>query len=186
MGKNNNNASCWQYIKSDLCRYTDSSSFNTLLRQFLLNRSFKYSFWLRLAKHPNLPLRLFARLMHRRLSGRYLIQIPVTTQIGFGLYLGHHMCIVVNETAILGNNVNLSQFTTIGAIEGRAAEIGDNVYIGPGVCVVENVKIGNNATVGAGSVVTRDVPENATVAGVPAAILHFDRPGRYVNQRWPV
>lgn len=184
MSKPNSQISCWQYIKSDLRRYTESESLAGLLRQLMFNRSFKYSFWLRLAKHSNALLRLIARLMHRRLSGRYLIQIPVTTQIGFGLYLGHHMCVVVNETAIIGNNVNLSQFTTIGSIEGNAAVIGDNVYIGPGVCVVENVHIGNNVTVGAGSVVTRDVPENATVAGVPARVLHFDRPGRYVNHRW--
>ena len=69
----------------------------------------------------------------------------------------------MNPTTIIGNNVNLSQFTTIGANGGKqAAYIGDNVYIGPNVCIIDNVKIGNNATIGAGSVVTKDIPENAT------------------------
>jgi len=81
--------------------------------------------------------------------------------------------------------VNLSQFTTIGANGGRqAAEIGDNVYIGPNVCIIEYVKIGNNATIGAGSVVTKDIPENATAAGNYAKVLSTNHPGSSVNRRW--
>jgi serine O-acetyltransferase len=94
------------------------------------------------------------------------------------------MCIVINETAVIGNNVNISQFTTIGSNDGRAAIIGDNVYIGPSVCIVEHLEIGNNSSIGAGSVVTKDVPENATVAGVPAKVLNFNSPARYIKNRW--
>ncbi len=65
------------------------------------------------------------------------------------------------------------------------ATIGDNVYIGPQVCIVENVKIHDNATIGAGAIVTKDVPANATVAGVPAKVLNYNNPGRYVNRRYP-
>ena len=78
---------------------------------------------------------------------------------------------MINGTAIIGNNVNLSQFTTIGSNRDKAAYIGDNVYIGPSVCIVENVCIGNCANIGAGAVVVKDVPQNATVAGVPAVIV---------------
>lgn len=69
--------------------------------------------------------------------------------------------------------------------EGRAAVIGDNVYIGPNTCIVEDVNIGNNATIGAGSVVTKDIPSNATAAGNYAKVLNFNNPGRYVENRWP-
>ena len=55
---------------------------------------------------------------------------------------------IINPTAVIGNNCNLSQFVTIGAIDGNAAEIGDNVYIGPNCCLIENVRIGNNVTIG--------------------------------------
>ena len=68
--------------------------------------------------------------------------------------------IIVNSSAKIGNNCNLSQFTTIGSNHGKAAQIGDNVYIGPGVCIVEDVVIGNNVTIGAGSVVTKDIPRD--------------------------
>ena len=104
--------------------------------------------------------------------------------LGYGLYIGHNGPVIVNPTAKIGNNCNLSQFTTIGSNRGPAAEIGDNVYIGPSVCIVENVKIGNNVTIGAGSVVTKDLPENATVAGNYAKVLNYNNPGRYVNKRW--
>lgn len=48
------------------------------------------------------------------------------------------------------------------------------------VCIVEGVKIGNNVTIGAGSVVTKDIPDNATVAGVPAKVLNYNNPARYI------
>lgn len=112
------------------------------------------------------------------------IWIQARTQIGYGLYIGHGIGLVVNPTARIGNNCNLSQFMTIGANDGKAAVIGDNVYIGPSVCIVEDVEIGNNATIGAGAVVVKDVPMNATVAGVPAKIISYKSPGRYIGNRW--
>ena len=48
----------------------------------------------------------------------------------------------------------------------KAATIGDNVYIGPGVCCVDSVVIGNNATIGAGSVVTKNIPDDATAVEI--------------------
>ena len=106
------------------------------------------------------------------------------TKIGYGLYIGHGGPVIINPTAVIGNNCNLSQFVTIGAIDGNAAEIGDNVYIGPNCCLIENVRIGNNVTIGSGSVVTHDIPDNATVAGNYAKVLNYDRPGKYVENRW--
>lgn len=178
--------SAWLYIKSDLFRYAGRVSGAEFIRNYFFNRSFKYSVWLRLARNGGPGLSFLARVMHRHLSNKYLIQIPRDVEIGYGLYLGHHMCLVVNKTAKIGNNVNLSQFTTIGSNRGKAAVIGDNVYIGPSVTIVEDVCIGSNALIGAGSVVTRDVPEGATVAGVPAKVISYKDPGRYVNRRWEI
>jgi len=92
--------------------------------------------------------------------------------------------LICNETAVIGNNCNLSQWTTIGSNEGPAAVIGDNVYIGPSCCIVENVIIGNNVTIGAGSIVTKDIPNDATAAGNYARVLNYDRPGRFIANRW--
>ena len=65
--------------------------------------------------------------------------------------------------------------------KGTPAVIGDNVYIGPNVCIVENVRVGNNVTIGAGAVVTKDIPDNATTVGVPAKVLHYNNPGKYIK-----
>lgn len=173
-----------QLILSDLYRYGGNANASTLIRHLLLNPGFRYSFWLRLCHTSFAPLRLLAIGVHRHMSNRYAIQIPRRTRIGHGLYIGHHTSIVVNETAVIGNNCNLGPFTCIGSNKGQAATIGDNVYIGPGVCIVEDVSIGCDATIGAGSVVVKPVPAGATVAGNPARVVSHKDPGRFVCHRW--
>ena len=128
--------------------------------------------------------RLLGEILWRLNRTKRTIQLPRTAQVGYGLYIGHGGPIVVNPTAIIGNNCNLSQFTTIGSNKGRAAVIGDNTYIGPNVCIVENVRIGNNVTIGAGSVVTKDIPDNATAVGNYAKVINYNNPGRFIQNKW--
>lgn len=104
-------------------------------------------------------------------------------KLGYGLYIGHGVSIVINPGTIIGNNCNISQCLTIGTNHNTPAVIGDNVYIGPGVCIVEDVHIGNNVTIGAGSVVVKNIPNNATVAGVPAKVLNYNNPGRFIKNK---
>lgn len=176
-----------EYIKSDLCRYVgkENTTLKMFLKQYFFNSGFKFSFWLRLTKSKNIIISKFANIQRRRFGEKYILDISADTEIGFGLYIGHGGCIIINPSAKIGNNVNLSQFTTVGSNHGQAATIGDNVYIGPSVCIVEDVTIGNNVKIGAGAVVTKNIPENATAAGVPAKILKIsDKPNNYVNRRW--
>lgn len=91
--------------------------------------------------------------------------------MGGGLYLGHGNGVVINPTSIIGKNVTLSQFLSIGSNKGEAAVIGDNVYIAPHVSIIENVKIGENSTIGAGAVVNKDIPSNSIAVGVPAKVI---------------
>jgi serine O-acetyltransferase len=81
------------------------------------------------------------------------------------------MSLVVHPYTVIGENCNLSQFTTIGSNKNTPATIGNNVYIGPGCSIVEDVTIGDNAIIGAGSVVTRSIPANVTAAGNYAKVI---------------
>lgn len=134
-----------------------------------------------------LPFYAYALWRLKGLQYKAGIQVSSRTSIGEGLYIGHGMCIVVNPRAIIGKNVNLSQGVTIGqASRGSrkgVATIGDNVYIGPGAKIVGAVKIGNNVAIGANAVVTKDVPDNAVVVGIPAKVIAYDGAEGYVNNR---
>lgn len=113
------------------------------------------------------------------------IQISPKTQIGYGLFIGHAGPIIVSPYTKIGNNVHLSQFTSIGTNHKKGATIGDNTYVGPNVCIVEDVVIGCNVTIGAGSVVTKNIPNNATACGNYAKVINYNNPGRYtMNNRW--
>ncbi|MDF7676347.1 DapH/DapD/GlmU-related protein [Neisseriaceae bacterium ESL0693] len=173
-----------ELIRSDLYRYAGRTDWFSFIRHYCFNPGFRFSFWLRLCATPHywskLAYPLYAR--QKRRSG---ILIHPSTSIGHGLYIGHGGPVIVNRSAIIGNNVNLSPYCVIGANHGTAAIIGDRVYIGPNCCIVEHVRIGEGATIGAGSVVTKDIPANATAAGNYAKVLNYHQPGRYIRNIWP-
>lgn len=171
-----------EFIKSDLYRYTGRSSLLSYIHEYLKNPSFRFQVKLRLCNGRGL-VRIYGLFMYKLFPNKNLA-ISWRTKIGYGLYIGHNGPVVINPTAKIGNNCNLSQFTTIGSNKGNAAVIGDNVYIGPSVCIVENVNIGNNVTIGAGSVVTKDIPENATAVGNYAKVINYNEPARFIGNKW--
>lgn len=174
-----------EYIKSDLMRYYGKCDVFTFLRACFRNRTFRFQYIFRLCHTTGLT-KLIGLFLWKLNRTKRIIQLPRRTQVGYGLYIAHGGPIVINPTAVIGNNCNLSQFTTIGSNEDKAAIIGDNTYIGPNVCIVENVKIGSNVTIGAGSVVTKDIPDNATAVGNYAKVINYNMPGRYINNRWSI
>lgn len=90
-----------------------------------------------------------------------------------GLNIHHYGCLVVNSTARIGKNCNLQQMVTIGMNHfGKAATIGDNVFIGTGAKIIGNVTIADGCIIGANAVVTKDFLEkNSIIAGVPAKVI---------------
>ena len=87
---------------------------------------------------------LIFKYLHNHYSIKYGIQISYASQIGYGFYIGHGVGLVINPGTKIGNNVNVSQFLSIGTNNSTPATIGDNVYIGPHVSIIEDVKIGDN------------------------------------------
>lgn len=173
-------------VQSDYYRFMGrKASWLVMFCKTLSEPSFAFLFWHRISalKRRN-PLYIIAKILHRHYMFKYSLLIPSSTKIGYGLYLGHPSGIIINHTAIIGNNVNLSQFTTIGSNEGKAAMIGDSVYIGPSCCLIEDVKIGAGVTIGAGAIVTKDIPEGAIAVGNPAKALQNTKNVDYINNKW--
>lgn len=88
--------------------------------------------------------------------------------IGGGLMVSHYHAVIFPKEA--GKNLRVGPGCVIGRNNGGFPTIGDNVYIAANSTVIGNIKIGNNVIIGAGSVVTKDVPSNSVYVGNPA---HF-------------
>lgn len=124
-----------------------------------------------------LPARLISHL-GRSLTG---IEIHPCAQIGEKLFIDHGMGVVIGETTIIGNNCHLYQGVTLGGTSTKRAKrhptLGDGVVVGAGAKIIGAVNIGDDAKIGAGSVVVTNVPPNATVVGVPGHIVAYADPG---------
>jgi len=103
------------------------------------------------------------------------IEIHPGAIIGEGLFIDHGMGVVIGETTIIGNNVTMFQGSTLGGTGKETGKrhptVGHNVVIGAGAKVLGNITVGNNSYVGANAVVIKNVPQHATVVGVPAHMV---------------
>lgn len=119
-------------------------------------------------------LKLIARIISH--INRFLtsIEIHPGAIIGERFFIDHGMGVVIGETAEIGNDVLIYHGVTLGGVslkkEKRHPTIGNNVIIGAGAKILGPITVGDNAKIGANTVVVRDVPPNATVVGVPGRI----------------
>ncbi len=179
-------------VCSDLYRITGRRGCQGFFRNLLREPGFRYCFLLRSCRYlrgsPLLKYTLYplARLLHRHYSFKYGISISPATPIGSGFYIAHYGGIVVNTDASIGKNCNLNHVVTIAQTNRGKRKgvptIGDNVYIGPGAKIIGRVTVGNNAAIGANCVVTKDVPDNAVVVGVPGRVISYEGSRGYVNR----
>jgi serine O-acetyltransferase len=113
--------------------------------------------------------------LQNRISEAFGVDVHPAARIGSGVLIDHGTSVVIGETAVVEDNVSLLHEVTLG---GTGKETGDRhpkvrrgVLIGAGAKILGNIEIGRGAKVGAGSVVLRDVPPHATVAGIPARVV---------------
>lgn len=178
----------YQIIKKDLYRYGGKSNIKTFIKFYFTNAGFKYIFLIRMCKYYKTKIKIiywYYKLLLKHYSYKYNMQIPVNTCIGAGLKIVHFGGIVINDEAVIGKNVNISHQVTIGkklrGIKSGCPIIGDNVYIAPGAKIIGKIKIGNNVAIGANSVVTKDIPDDAVVVGIPARVISYQGAKEYVN-----
>lgn len=150
----------------------------------MLKTKYKGQGWvslLRFSQCSNCVVSFIAKVIKQHYAHKYCIDIPACIKVGYSFHIGHGYGVVIHGDTIIGDNVSVSQFVNIGSTDNEHAVIGNNVYIGPMSCIIGGVRIGNDVTIGAGSIVTKDIPDGATVAGNPAKILNFDNPGRKIS-----
>ncbi len=133
---------------------------------------------------PLLPLGIM--YFARQFTG---IEIHPGATIGPRLFIDHGMGVVIGETAELGADVMLYQGVTLGGTSTQRAKrhptLHDNVTVVARAKVIGAIVVGENARIGAGSVVVTNVPPNATVVGVPGHIVAFHDDSNSTIQRLP-
>ena len=124
-------------------------------------------------------LDLIARIISQFSRFMTGIEIHPNAKIGKNLFIDHGMGVVIGETSDIGDNVTIYHMATLGGISPsinsdnqrevkRHPTLQDNVVVGSGAQVLGPITVGKNAKIGANAVVTKDVPENGVMVGIPA------------------
>ena len=133
---------------------------------------------------------LIARIISQIVRFFTGIEIHPGAKIGKNLFIDHGMGVVIGETSEIGNNVTIYHAVTLGGSspsidserqrhEKRHPTIGDDVVIGSGAQIIGPIKVGNNSRIAANAVVVKDVPENATMVGIPAKAVNLENKGSF-------
>ena len=133
---------------------------------------------------------LIARIISQTVRFFTGIEIHPGAKLGKNLFIDHGMGVVIGETSEVGDNVTIYHAVTLGGSspsidsekqrhEKRHPTIGHDVVIGSGAQIIGPVKVGNNSRIAANAVVVKDVPENATMVGIPAKAVKLDNKGNF-------
>tara|TARA_Y100001970_G_scaffold231604_1_gene287956 strand:- start:428 stop:1006 length:579 start_codon:yes stop_codon:yes gene_type:complete len=151
----------------------------------------KAVFFYRIANFFHLAgFQLLARIISQLIRFFTGIEIHPGAKIGKNLFIDHGMGVVIGETSEIGNNVTIYHAVTLGGIspsidserqrhEKRHPTIGNDVVIGSGAQIIGPIKVGNGSRIAANAVVVNDVPEDATMVGVPAKIIKTGNKGNF-------
>lgn len=127
----------------------------------------------RLRRIVGSPIWITYRLVFNWLLG---IDISERTRIGKNVVVWHGIGLIVHPAAVIGDNVTLRHNTTIGnsTTDGGAPIVCSGVDVGANAVIIGEIIIGENVVIGAGSVVTKSIPDNAVVVGNPARIIRYN------------
>jgi len=133
---------------------------------------------------------LVARIISQTVRFFTGIEIHPGAKIGKNLFIDHGMGVVIGETSEIGNNVTIYHAVTLGGSspsidserqrhEKRHPTIGDDVVIGSGAQIIGPIKVGNKSRIASNAVVVKDVPDNATMVGIPAKAVKLENKGSF-------
>lgn len=116
------------------------------------------------------------RLIYKHYGYKYSFDISYRADIGKGFQIAHYGYIIVTSNTVIGENCRLRPGVVFGkrlSKDTGGAVVGDNVEFGVGSKIIGDINIGKNVIIGANSVVTKDIPDNSIVAGVPAKVIRI-------------
>lgn len=189
----------FEQVKEDVMRYftpkelAEGVSSGRMLKKILKNEGlwavllFRFGRWVIHDYHVvgiKSILKIMYVLIARPLEIVLGVNIHSDAQIGKGLYIGHIGGIWIGPVK-MGDYCNLSQEVTIG-IGGQGEfrgipEIGSRVFFGPGAKVFGKIQIGDNVAIGANTVVSKSIPDNAVVLGNPGRIVGYGGSGELID-----
>ena len=115
------------------------------------------------------------------------IEIHPAATIGRRFFIDHGMGVVIGETAEIGDDVTLYHGVTLGGTSWdkgkRHPTLGDDVVVGAGAKVLGPITIGRGCRIGSNAVVVKDIPENATVVGIPGRVVNRGPAGEREEKR---
>jgi len=167
-------------FSEDIARYKAKGAYG---KQLWLNPAvwaiavYRFGNWLYVDKPSALiaaPLKVIFLVANLFCETVMEMHIDAQATIGPGLYIAHIGGVHINPAAVLGKNCDITHRVTIGASAmGRQGVpvLGDDVYVGTGATLVGKIKVGSGAKIAANTLVITNVPEGATVMGVPGRII---------------
>jgi len=167
----------WKKIKSDVRAIFDRDPAVNNIFEALLAYSGLHAIIIHRFNHRlyNIGLRTLPRLISQLARFFTGIEIHPGAEIGHGFFIDHGMGVVIGETSKIGDNVTLFQGVTLGGTGKESGKrhptLGDNVVVGAGANILGSIEIGDNVKIGAGAVVLNEVPDNATVVGIPGKVV---------------
>lgn len=170
----------WEFLKEDVDVVFEQDPAARSYLEVILTYSGLHAIWAHRLAHFFFKKKLFfiARVISQISRFFTGIEIHPGAVIGRRFFIDHGMGVVIGETCIIGDNVTLYQGVTLGGTGKergkRHPTLEDNVLVATGAKVLGSIVIGENSKVGAGSVVLKSVPANATVVGIPGKVVIQD------------
>lgn len=170
----------WKLLKDDIDVVFEQDPAARSYLEVILTYSGLHAVWFHRVAHFLFKKKFFFLARAVSQVSRFFtgIEIHPAAVIGRRFFIDHGMGVVIGETCIIGNNVTLYQGVTLGGTGKergkRHPTLEDNVLVATGAKVLGSIVVGANSKVGAGSVVLKNVPPNATVVGIPGKVVIQD------------
>ena len=182
-------------LSADLYRYAGCGGLKAFARHYLFTPGYHYTVLMRLCGYLKLkPMQAFGlyplvKLLLLRSRYKYGIAIPEYSLVGPGFFINRFGGIYVNGDVVIGSNVNYTHGAMLGQLNRgpRAGNptLGNRVLLASGAKVIGRIRIGDDCSIGANAVVTKDVPDRGVVGGVPAKLLSDGGSEGYINRQVP-